>query len=87
MFLVLKNSHLIHVLLKNLKFLWVIVKIFYTFLENFIKECEVYVRVDYKVETKIVNWKFWKDKKSKKYFKGTKNKTWNIYRVQNDIYH
>jgi hypothetical protein len=49
----------------------VIVKIFKTFLENFIKKYEVYIWVDFKIGTKNVNWKLWGDQKSKKNFKGT----------------
>jgi hypothetical protein len=59
MFLKFKNLYLIHVLLKNSKFfLRGIVKIFYTFLKNFIKKYEIYTWVDLKVKTKNINWKF-----------------------------
>jgi len=46
MFLMLKNSYSIYVFLKILTFfLKEIVKIFYTFLNNFIQKSESYIRV------------------------------------------
>jgi len=44
-----------------------------------------YTKIYLKIGTKSSDWKFYRDKKLKKFFRRTKTKNWYIYRDQNLI--
>jgi len=82
-FLAVKKSYLIYVLLKKNIFFGEIFTIFYTFLHNFIKKKNT--KINLKIGTKSSDWKFYRDQKVKKIIRGTKIKGWYIYRDQKHI--